>query len=991
MTRSRLYLGVAALALATATSAFAQDQSGEAGTVVITGSRIKRDAFTAPDPIQIISTEQAQAAGFADTASMLQQSSLAAGSFQTNDQLTGYVVTGGPGSKTLNLRRLGAQRSIILLDGKRLGPAGVGGTVGPVDLNVLPQSIIDHIEVLKDGASSIYGSDAVAGVVNIITKKHHDGGQMSAYTSQSEHGGGGSYEANAEWGKTFDRGFIELSAEYFEQDAMKRGQRDYTRCAADYLFNPATGQRVDYAPTNPATNYGSNYKCYNMTNNDLATTAYGTWQYLQSGVTYPTAAQGNNVPSTVSPALGVPLNTVFARQARAGFPLTYPYANYSSPYTDRASVISPDRHYNVSGNFGWDFNNFTHGYAQFLYSDRLSVQTGARQLFPSLGAGWRAGNPNNILAGTGVTPVYPIIARPSDYHQDVKYSRGVVGLKGDFRGLGWFDRFSYDAFAVYSHSDASYGFDAIYNDRVVAATTGATACNPAVTNISGFDCSTLPANGIPWLSSRVLSGQFTTAESAFLFFKTQGTTSYDQYILESDFTGTLFTLPAGDVGSAFGFSYRHDKINDTPDPQTQAGNLWGQTAAGKTAGSDAVKEAFAELNIPLIKNLPLIKSLALDASGRYSDYDSYGSTGTFKYAANWSVNSELRFRGSVGSSFRAPALYELYLAHQTGFLGQTSVDPCVNYGSSGVSATVQAACAALGIGNAYTGASPGGGGGSATIFTGGGKGSLKAETSVAKSIGFVLTPKHFGIDQFANLSVALDYFQFRVSNEVQTFGAYNIVYQCLNGNTAFCSLFNRDTNPSSSSYLNILTVNNNYVNVAAQDVKGLDLTIKGSHNFDKWGKVSIESNLTWTVTDKTQLLGDSGVTNYNGGTFNYDAPVFAGNATIRWDYKDTSVDWYVQALGKGSDTSFIGSDTLFNSRYGGAVQYVFHTNARIYHDVSLTQRWPAWNLKATAGVRNLFDETPPQVSTSEFRLGTSALNGYDMVGRQYFFRLTKSW
>jgi iron complex outermembrane receptor protein len=991
MTRSRLFLGAAALALAATSSVYAQDQSGDAGTVVVTGSRIKRDAFTAPDPIQVISTEQAQEAGYADTASMLQQSSLAAGSFQTNDQLTGFVVTGGPGAKTLDLRRLGAQRSIILLDGKRLGPAGVGGTVGPVDLNVIPQSSIDHIEVLKDGASSIYGSDAVAGVVNIISKKHHDGGQVSAYTSQSEHGGGDSYEANAEWGKTFDRGFIEISGEYFEQDAMTRGQRSYTRCSADYLFNPATGQRVDYAPTNTANNYGSNYKCYNLSNNDLATTAYGTWQYLQPGVTYPTAAQGNNVPGTVAPALGAPLNTIFARQARAGFPLTYPYANYSTPYTDRASVISPDRHYNVSGNLGWDFNNFTHGYAQFQYSDRLSFQTGARQLFPTLGAGWRAANPNNIFAGSGVTPVYPIIARPSDYTQDVKYTRGVLGLKGDFRGMGWFDRFSYDAFAVYSHSDASYSFDAIYNDRVVAATTGATACNPAVTNISGFDCSTLPASGIPWLSSRVVSGQFTAAESAFLFFKTHGTTSYDQYILEAGFTGNLFTLPAGDVGSAFGFSYRHDKINDTPDPQTQAGNLWGQTAAGQTSGSDAVKEVYGELNIPVIKGMPLIKSLDFDASGRYSDYDSYGSTGTFKYAMNWSVNSELRFRGSVGSSFRAPALYELYLAHQTGFLGQASVDPCVNYGSSGVSATVQSACAALGIGNAYTGVSPGGGGGSATIYTGGGKGVLKAETSVAKSIGFVLTPKHFGIDTLANLSIALDYFQFRVSNEVQTFGAYNIVYQCLNGNSAFCSLFTRDTNSSSSSYLNILTVNNNYVNVAAQDVKGLDLTLKASHNFDKWGKVSLESNLTWTVTDKTQLLGSSGVSNYNGGTFNYDAPVFAGNATIRWDYKDTSAEWYVQALGKGSDTSFIGSDQVFNTRYGGTEYYMYHTNARIYHDVSVTQRWPVWNLKATVGVRNLFDETPPQVSTGEFRVGTSALNGYDMIGRQYFFRMTKSW
>ena len=993
MKKVSLLMGTALLAsMAIADQAMAQAAASptDVTEVVVTGSRVKKDAFNAPEPILVITADSAKLAGYADTASMLQQSSIAAGSFQTNGQLTGYVVTGGPGAQTLNLGKLGAQRTIILLDGKRLGPAGVGGTVGPVDLNVIPQSIIDKIEVLKDGASSIYGSDAVAGVVNIITKKKHDGAQLDAYGDASQGGGGNSYQLSGDFGKTFDKGYLEIAGEYYEQDALTKGQRSYTNCSEDYLFNPATGARIDYT-ADPATyNYGHNYKCYNSTNNDISTSA-GTLQYLQPGVVYPTSAQGNNVPASIA--------ALFARQARAGYPLTYPYANYSSPLTNRASVIEPDRHYNISANLGYDLDAGSHLYGQFELSDRLSYQTGARQLFPTLGATWKASNPNNIFAGTGVSPTYPIIELPSDYRQDVKYYRGVAGIKGDIRNMGWFNRFSYDAYVVYSRSDATYQNDSIYNDRVVATTTGAGACNPLTPNLSGFDCSTLPAGGIPWLSQRVVSGNFTSAERNFLFFKAHGTTQYDQVILESDFTGDLLTLPAGPLGSAFGVSYRHDRISDTPDPQAQLSNLWGQTAAGHTAGADGVGEAYLELNVPLIKDVPFIQNLTTDVSGRYSDYNSYGSTTTYKVSGNWTVTPELKFRGSVGTSFRAPALYELYLAHQTGFLGQSSVDPCYNYGTNNPGPQIVAACTALGIPNNYTGTQNPGGGASATISTGGGIGNLQAETSLAKSVGIVITPKHFGIDTWTNLSVAIDYFQFKVSNEVQTFGAYNIISQCLSGQTAFCSLFTRDLNPASPTYFNILSVNNNYVNVASQYVNRIDATIRADHNFGAQGKVSFESNMSWTLTDKNVLLGGAAVFNQNGGTYDYDGPVFAGNASLRWDINDWTVFWNSQFIGKGSDVPFFGYDTYYNSKYynlpaGNASQTTyanFHVNARIYHDLSITKRLAAMNIEATAGIRNLFDEAPPAVSTGEFRIGTSALNAYDMIGRQFFGRLSKKW
>lgn len=1008
-------------------------RESEVGAIVVTGSRIKRDSFTAPDPVQVITAEQATLSGYADTSSLLQQSAIATGTFQTGDQLTGYVTTGGAGNKTLSLSRLGAQRTIILLDGKRLGPAGVSGTVGPVSLDVIPEFNIERVEVLRDGASSIYGSDAVAGVVNIITKKSRNGGSLSAYTSQALEAGGNRYSLSGAYGRTFSRGYVDLGGEYFEQQRLARGQRDYTNCAEDYVFNPTTGQRLDLvAGGTPNDNHF--YKCFNQSNNDIAVSyraanpvtgvlqsQSATLQYRKDGLTYPTYAQGNDVPATLA--------GTFARQARAGYPLTYPYGNYTSPYYDRASVVSPDKFYDFNINGGYDLSTTTHLYGSFLFNDRISTQTGVRQYFPgsgaagnTLNAAFVAGNPNNIFAGTGVTPLYPIISQQSDAHQNVKYYRGVAGIKGDLTGLGWFNRFSYDVYGVYSRSDANYSVDQIYLDRTNALTSSAAPCTTDLTSVglsnkSNYSCSSLP-NGIPLFSSRVLSGQFTQAERDFLFFKAQNTTIYDQYIVEADITGDLFTLPAGMVRTAFGVSYRHDHIDDVPDQQFQIGNVWGSSAAGRTVGSDSVKEVYAELSVPVIKDVPLVKALNFDLSTRYSDYESYGSTTTYKFAGNWTIIPDLRFRGSYGTSFRAPALYELYLAHQTGFSGQSAVDPCYNYGTNNPGPSIVAACRAIGIPDNYVGQQNPGGGGSAIISTGGGIGNLQAETSTAKSIGVIIEPKHFGIDRFAHLQVSLDYIDIQVENQVSTFGSFNIITQCLQGNASFCTLFTRDLNPTSSTYFNILNVNNNYVNVAREGVRFLDADVHMDHDFGNFGRLSLDGRLVWTFSAKTTLLGDSSPYNYNGGTYgNFDdtaGPDFSADFNLRWDRKDWTLFWRTAGIGKGSDVecsinasgacTFYGFDTSTSTRYstvnpvtgvvsGTPVKYKYNTEATIYHTISLRKKIPSYNAEVTVGVTNLLNEHPPAESTGQFRIGTSAI-GYAndlLIGRSFFARLTKKF
>lgn len=989
--RTTVISGLAALAFAP--SALAQEAT-DVDELVVTGSRIKSSAYTSASPIQVITGETQTLQGLVDTAEVLQRSSLASGSFQVNNQLTGFVTTGGPGVNTINLRGLGSNRNLVLLNGRRVGPAGTRGTVGPVDLNVIPQSVVNRIEILKDGASSIYGSDAIAGVTNIITNDRIDGGEVQIYGNMGEQRGGETFRINGTWGKTFDRGYLNISADYYEQKVLRREDRDDTACAADYLVDPATGQRVDYKNTEGGT------KCYNLFANTLRTGSFGDLVYTLPGITYPTAAQGN---AGSNATIAVPAG--FARSARAGFPLTYPYAEQEDPLYGRASILSPVKRYTIYATAGIDLTPNIEGYTEVLLNRRESAQYGVRQFFPTLATAWILGNPNNPY-GASLGSQLPIIPMKSDRAQTVDYARVLFGMKGDISGLGFLDGWSWDAFVQHSRSDADYGVDVIYNDRVLAVTTGALACDQTRITISGGQCSTIPT-GIPLTSQRVLAGNFNAAESAFLFGYEIGNTVYEQTQFEASMTGDLFQLPAGGVGTAIGVSYRKDRIDDQPGINERSGNFWGSSSAGRTRGGDTVKEVFAEFNVPVLSGVPFVEALDLTLSGRYTDYESYGSNETYKVGLNWAIAPWLKIRASDGTSFRAPALYELYLANQTSFLGQTSVDPCIRYEESS-NEFIRTNCAAAGVPQGYTAA----GTSSATIVTGGGAGVLEAETSKARTIGIVFTPKQF------DLSVAVDYFEIEVNDEVRQFGAANITSQCYSRqdypNNPYCSLITRATGATPQ----ILTINNSYVNVASQKNRGIDLNIRYVNEFD-FGRLQVEGEFTWQLEDKTQLLGSSTVEDFNGTTYGYDGPDFTGNVNARFTKNDWTVFWGMNIIGKGSDTGYLGRDEFLSTRYsttcrnsagtvapcttllasaataggltviGTPILYKQYTEFYMTHDLTLRKRMDKWTLQG--GVQNLFDERPPAGSAGQFRIGTAALNGYDMVGRSVFLRAGYKW
>jgi iron complex outermembrane receptor protein len=989
--------------------------------VVVTGSRLKKNEFTSSAPIQVITTEETTLEGLNDTADIVQGSPLSAGSQQINNTFGGFVTQGGPGANTVSLRGLGAQRTLILVNGRRISPAGTRGQLGSPDLNTIPESMIDRIEILKDGGSSIYGSDAVAGVVNFITKQNYDGISLSGSTNMAFEGGGETYQLNGTWGETFDRGQFMLAGEYYRRDPLRIGDRDYFDCAQDRVIETGLGASISGVGVggnldiiDPATGES---KCFNL----LA----GVADRLISGgrfVPVPGLVAGGGFIPTLAPAVTGSLpdlagyrrvNHTFAQvnafitnlcltpphnaaafcatpasrlaEAEARWRASTAATPNDDPRFLSTTLIAPAERYGLYFQGSYDLIPGAEAYTELAFSRRESEQERWRQLFPNVDGT----NPNNQAATGGFGQLArSIIQVPTDASQTVDYYRAVLGIRGDFsESFPIFGGWSYDFYGQHIRSEADYTNDIIYNDRVLATTAAGSVCVQALITISGGSCAAVPG-GIRWFNADVITkgwdGGFSQAERDFLFTKETGHTTYSQTLFNGVVTGDLFALPAGAVSAALGFEYRTDELDDTPGPQARQNNLWGQTSAGRTAGTDTVREVFGELSVPILAGKSFAESLTVDGSARYTSYDSYGEDSTYKLGMNWQITPEYRIRGTTGTSFRAPALFEIFLANQTGFLGQNQVDPCLNWNLSANPLIVQS-CGPTGLNLpvGYNGPYP-----SALIVTGGGgPGVLSAETSEARTVGFIWTP------DWIDFSVALDYFEFEVNNQVGQFGALNIVTACHTQppfpTSAFCGLFNRDTNPASPTFGMITTVNNSFVNISNQVTDGLDVTIRYEHEFS-FGRLLINGQGTWTFTDEIRVLPSAPVNDFNGEVYDSD---FVANFDVRFDHEDWTFFWNVDMASRASNDEAFGSSVFLWRGTPFAAHFKQYTEFVATHDVSTRYRADDWSI--IVGVQNVFDDEPPAVSQAGAfgKVGNSVAIGgpYDLLGRRGFIEITKEF
>jgi iron complex outermembrane receptor protein len=1038
--RSALMAGVSVAALGIVTPVAAQDappapppDSGDQvrqgdrpiEKVVVTGSRLRKDEFTSPSPVQIIDPRSAEKQGSVDTATTIQSSSVAAGSAQITSSISSaFVTNGGPGTQTVSLRGLGAERTLVLLNGRRAGPAGIRGAVGAFDLNVIPQSIVQSIEVLKDGASSVYGSDAVAGVVNIITRKDTDGLQVDSFYSQPFESGGEEMRLSGIWGTSFDGGHVQLAADYYKRNELKNGDRDYLRCPEDYVFDTA-GNRLDLI--DPRTN---KIACRERLWGHLWLYDYSYfYSGSQSNLIAPNGQlirrlqpdYGDNLGSHTAP-LGPPADAAQLGIPAGYFPVgydgpSYAVENANHPFSEAASLIPETERYTLFVEGSYDVTEAIELYGEAIFNRRKTHNNEVRQFWsfgftsqsalPALFFGDPAPGDPIIPAGfTGDVLLSPTtITDWGDTRTEVDYYRVIGGARGELGGAlsGW----TWDVYGHYSRSDGDYFREVILDDAVDSQSFRTASCVGTLTPISNRPCI-----DIDWTNPEFLRGNFTPAERAFLFDTETGRTIYTQLSFEGSANGTLFENWAGPVDAALGVTWRRDEINDTPGPITLAGNIWGSSGSGITQGQSTTKEYFGEVDVPLLADVPFAKYFNVRLSGRYTDVNTVGGGDeTYKVGGNWQVNEWLRFRGTYGTSFRAPHLFELFLADETGFLDQRVVDPCIQWGANlaagAISQQVADNCAADGVP-----ANHAGGGSAVTVVTGGGLGVLKPETSVAKSVSIVLTPNAF-LPSTTSLSIAVDYFEIEVEGEITQLGANNIVGGCYSSdffpNDPLCALFTRGQVGAPN---NIDEVHDSFININDQTNRGIDVTTRLRQELPNgWGDLSILAQMTWQLEDDIALFEGTQVS-VNGED---GEPIWVGDFNIEWSLGAWSVFWGIDAVQHTSDVADfidangdtclpvpddpIGPDDV-NPIYGTRVCADLIAEARVYHAVSVTREFEDWRI--TLGIANLFDDAPPRVSVStlasDFALGEITTIGqgpftsnYDYVGRRGFLSVSKKF
>jgi len=939
----------------------------ESQAIVVTGSRIRQTTFTSSSPVEIHTRDEALLAGFNSTTDLLQGTAITGGSSQINNAYGGFVTNGGPGANTLSLRGLGPTRTLVLLDGHRIAPAGSRGSVGSADLNVLPTAMVDRVEILRDGASSVYGSDAVAGVVNIITEKKVEGLVFEAQLNPTEHGGGKSTRLSTVFGFTHDRLKFAGSLEYYQRDDLTLGDRDWTRCNTDYrragfgafgsadYVDPNTGQPKCY----PITGTGSNGVTINTigTSNTAARPAVG----VPSTVTLFNRLRPNAAVTTGSVAgyegVGATAITGFNLNIRDTF----------EPRMLNKSLISPVKIYTgyVKASYETDILGHAEPYIELLGNRRSSTQVGYRQLsldyikgsplIPANLAFSTFSGPVNTSNGQNVG-VRAFIGFGNDQSsQRVDFIKLAGGLRGDFFFKDW----RYDFYAAKTWSDATYTVQSFLTDRL------AQSLDVVSNGAGGFNCR-VQTNGCvaaPALTAAVVGGQLPQAWVNYVFVPVTGTTKFRESVASLNVDGPIFKLPYGNLSASLGIEYRSDSINDTPGIDSQNSNLYNLTSSAITRGKDHTFEVYGELEAPLLADLPGARELSVNASGRYTNYRSYGSDETYKFSGRYAPVKWFTVRGTYGTSYRAPALFEQFVGATSGFLSST-IDPCNSYTAGTIRGTN---CASEGLPSGFNATS------SVQVLTqGGANAGLKAETSKNLTIGGVIEPR---LGEYGDLSIAIDYYRIKVNNEVSRAGASAILQLCYDNPSfrtggGYCNLIAR--NPVS----NALTVSDSYINLATQIVRGIDYTVRYTRKFGSV-RLRLSGQLTNYLEQSNKLFQTDPLIDYNGLL---NTPKWTGTGEMVLQWKKLKFRYGLDWIQHTSSYDYYGEIAATSSYQLATPDYFLHSTS-IQYD---TARY-----SLTVGVQNLFDRNPPMISQGVLsRVGNAPLySGYDYLGRRFFVNL----
>lgn len=942
---STVSLGVLSALTLISTPSIAQDSASDKNVerIEVTGSRIKQTELEGRSPVQILDREAIDRSGLSSIGDIIQNITASGSALNTKFNSSGnfgFPPDGGgvgAGATTVDLRHLGAKRVLVLVDGIRwVNESSASGVGGVVDLNTIPLAIVERIEVLEDGASSIYGSDAIAGVVNIITRRSAKGATLSSSFGQYSEGDGDTTTFELSFGGESNKHSYFLAASYNEQKSVfanTRAQSSLPVPGTGLAFGSSAIPAGRFIITDPNTGFTM----------DLVPNA---------GVTSP----------SYDPALGDSCNRTddfhcFTTDDR------FNYASYNLLQT-------PNKRISLYAQQRYEFTQDTNWYLRALYNQRNSVNQAAPEpMFIGTAVPsnfWldnltiAADNPYNPfgfdLVAAGADPVLALAGRrPVEggarrFEQNVDTFYIGTGIEGQFELSN--QLFYWDINAAYSTNRAKQDNFGSYNARRIATALGSLAVCQA-------DPACVPLNIFG-------EGSITPAMFGYIQPVVRDTSENKLSLYSANITGDLLELPAGSLSFASGWEYRKYTGEYNPDALTVAGEYNGVVSL-PTAGSLNVNELFVEFSVPLLTDLALAKQLDLSIASRYSDYSTFGSETTSKIGFRWLMQDELLLRGSWSEGFRAPNIGELF-GSASGFDAVLS-DPC-----SEPTAALVANCTALGVPANYQQPNP-----QISVVTGGNR-DLAPETSTSYNLGMVYSPAFAsGTAWSERLNIGISWYQHELEGAIQALDAQTQLNLCVQTlSDAFCDGIGRNQLGAIDQFNNVLT------NIGSIETSGFDFDVSLLAPQFSIGQFEIRLRAT-LVEDYTVLDANGQVQPKTVGIEVNDSaiPEWSGNLALNWKLDDWQASWTIRYTSEleescGDAASFaVCRDTPFDGRN--------RLGSTSYHDAQLSWRTDKVlsGMQLSFGVNNLFGKEPPICLSC-------SLNGYDpstydMPGSRYWY------
>ncbi len=897
--------------------------------IEVTGSRIRQVDVETAQPIVTINRDQIQAGGFNSVGDILQNiPSAGSPTFSRTSPLTSNQEAGG---QYIDLRNLGAQRTLVLVNGKRLGISPDGFQ----DVSTIPTAMVERIDVLKDGASSIYGSDAMAGVINIITRTNFEGAEANVYFGQFDEGDGAKQSFDFVVGMAGERGSVTIGAEYHNEDEV---------WARDRFFSD------DSYPGFP----------------QYSTTVVGQWgNWRPVGSTGPWQA-----PDRDGDALG---SGVWHNQN----------SDDTSKASDQMHLLTPLERRSLFANVNYDLTDNVRFVSDLSYTKRSTGRqiAGYPTQATSIGAPMSADSyfsPTDGASAVNWRRRGWEVPRTTDTDQTTW--RFASSIQGSF-DIG--DRyFDWDVGYMYNENDLR-----IVNNGNLFIPNVRQAVGPSFMNGQGQIVCGTPGDVIegcvPWnpyagFGTGAVQNSLADPDVQAYLYKQEnaiGRTETNNYF--ANLAGSLFTLPAGDLGFAVGIEHRKEEGGFTPDSIAQSGDST-NLASGPTYGAYSLDEAYAELNIPILADVAFAKELSLNVASRYSDFDTFGDTTNSKAGFKWRPIDDLLFRGTWAEGFRAPTIGDLFGGTSdtftTGFR-----DPCDTVFGAAAGSARCLQDVQVGYRQLQQGFVPSTTPGAQTpvAFTSGSNPLLEPETSVSKTLGLVYNPNYV-----QGLSLALDWWNIKIENTVVSDSPNDILSDCYIGLIeSRCGLFSRD--PSLGNIVGSLQYGTR--NAGYAETEGFDFDVNYGLNTDygrfdgRWSTTYVSFYEVKSTNDVEAIPGQA---NGFGGSFRVRS-----NLNLTWALDDVAVTWGVRYNSGTKEGCYFDELCSIPDYQAPDTQGTIVPQNRVgsatFNDLQISWQAP-WDARIAIGANNVLDRDPP-IYYSRPNSGFAFYGGHD-IGRFLYMR-----